>query len=176
VISAVVDDFVAGRLEPGPQVLRVADGSMRLTTSGQFMDDRTLESVARAEAGIGDGRIEVPLVPAGELAVPPGVTETTLLTVVFDGQRCQYDGPPEVSDQQIMRIEFRNDSSDDALLNVSLLPQLESMLDLPARPGHLNSGHLMANIGVDAYGLTCLADPTDPSTAVPGSEVAVGLP
>jgi hypothetical protein len=75
-----------------------------------------------------------------------------------------------------MRFEFRNDSSDDAMLDVSFRPQLESMLDIPARAGERSSGYLMANIGIDAYGLACFADPTDPTTAVLGPEVPVGLP
>src|SRR5262245_63856743 len=51
---------------------RSSDLAMGLTTSGEFLDDHTLEAVADAEAGVADGRIDVPRIPDGELQVPPG--------------------------------------------------------------------------------------------------------
>ncbi len=173
VVANLVEDFAAGRLEPGHRRLSVGDGSMRLTTSGDFMDDQTLEALELAEAAIGEGRITVPTVPTGELRVPPGVTDAAVLTVVFDGPRCRYEGPSELAVGQTIRLDFRNETPETAMLSLSLRPQQEVILDVPARAGRDGSGYITIGGDAEAYALDCYADPADPTTAIPGRELTV---
>jgi hypothetical protein len=115
----------------------------------------------------------VPTVPTGELRVPPGVTDAAVLTVAFDGPRCRYEGPSELTVGQTIRLDFRNETPETAMLSLSLRPQQEVILDVPARAGRDGSGYITIGGDAEAYALDCYADRADPTTAIPGPELIV---
>jgi basic membrane lipoprotein Med (substrate-binding protein (PBP1-ABC) superfamily)/DNA-binding SARP family transcriptional activator len=139
-VYETVISYLDGTLEPGNRVFTLADGGVGFSTSGNHMAPATIERLEELEAQIVAGARTVPHVPAGPLDPPLGGREPVGVTVTWDGRTCTYDGPPDWSMLDVMRIDLVNAAGAPAQMWV-----MESEFALPyvgveAAPG----GHSVA--------------------------------
>ena len=102
-----------------------------------------------------DGTRTVPSAPSGTLEPPPGAVVAETLTVTYDGTVCAYDGPTEI-ERAVVRVEFVNNSDDDALVALSYPGELR--VEVPARAGDTNTGYASMEVS-RRYAIECRAEP-----------------
>jgi basic membrane protein A len=152
-VQGIIDDFLAGDLEPVPRVMTLADGGLDVSTTGNFLDDETRATIEHLERVVVEGRVTVPLAPSGAVDPPPGVTAATTLALTTDGTSCTYTGKTEFEAGEVVRIEYVNNSTTESGAGLVDLTGGYAIAAVPTPSQHTNVGY--AALPAGRYRLQC---------------------
>jgi basic membrane lipoprotein Med (substrate-binding protein (PBP1-ABC) superfamily)/DNA-binding SARP family transcriptional activator len=150
-VYELIHMLVDGDLRPGARILGLADEAVGYSTTGGHLSPDTVAALERYRQEIVAGSLVVPSAPTGALEPPLGSTVATTLAIRFDGSRCSYDGPTQLG-QEIVRVEFDNNSDVDGWVDVTL--RGEFSVQVPAAAGTSNAGYAGFKVA-DNYTFTC---------------------
>ena len=122
-----ISEFVGGELQPGTQVLGIADGGVGLATSGGFLD-RHEAALGAATAELAAGTSEIPLAFGVVIEMPPEATPATEVVVTFDGATCNFVGLDGIATGEPFAVTFTNASDGDVF--AGFIPVLDETLTL----------------------------------------------
>jgi DNA-binding SARP family transcriptional activator len=165
-----IKDFVDGKIEPGIEVLTLADGALDFSTSGDHLPVEVVSAVRRFKQDIVSGTRGVPVVPTGPVDPPPEVEEFIIATVTYDGTECRYQGPQTFRPGQTVRFDFANATQAHAYLMV----QTETFdgINFGVRRSDENSG--LFTIATDSrYTIRCGPEWGNYNVAIEGSTFTV---
>lgn len=119
-VTTAVDDFMAGQFSPTGRVFTLQDDGVGLGTSGGDLSSVDAQ-IARIEADIASGTIDVPENPFVAPLPPPGfVADATAAVVVDASGTCSHSiDPPAVEPSANVAITFENRSSGPAGVSAS---------------------------------------------------------
>jgi basic membrane lipoprotein Med (substrate-binding protein (PBP1-ABC) superfamily) len=117
-IRHIIGAYLDGSLEPGPLVLGLAEGAMSYSIAGDHLEPEVIAMLEQLEAEIVDGSIVVPMIPAGPATDDPE-PDVVLSLVVSDGA-CSLGSVPALSVGDLVRIESRNETAEDAGIGLFL--------------------------------------------------------
>lgn len=140
---------------------------MTLAESGGFLapDDRAAVDGLRDAIVAGD--VEIPSVPVGPLAPPPGVEPAYAVSVDYNGQRCRYDGPATVTIGDTLRLDLHNTTARDT----SIVFEEQAWVSGAAVPVPAHgraTGHITIS---DDIRVLCFPSPTSTDGAALGAEL-----
>lgn len=116
-IELGLQEFIAGSPAGGTSVLGLEEKGVRLATTGDNLTPLT-DELARIEALIVSGEVDMPLSAIGPITPLPGVDSNVTLRITYESQACVYEGPSGLGAGDVADVEVANNSDEPAFIGL----------------------------------------------------------